>query len=268
MLYQLPRRNVILSVALLSFVLEKRLFQSDNSIITAWGQIVREAAKLSFCQKASSKGRKAGRAVSAEAKRPVPFGIIFIQNNAEKLAAFHRNKNSRRLVFQFCRPSRPAAIKMSFFIAQQSKFVFETQRLFPALFCGNPLLKGRNHLAARRLHAAAALLQNDPQEGLRRLMELFGGPVHAPFARLSCGATPRTRTRPPPILLSVCGATRPACPRARLCRGYGAYGRSCAIDRYRALTRRGVLFPLDGREEDMDFAVELKPPGNAGACRG
>ena len=27
--------------------------------------------------------------------------------------------------------------------------------------------------------AAAALLQNDPQEGLRRLMELFGGPVHA-----------------------------------------------------------------------------------------
>ncbi|MFR6150747.1 MAG: hypothetical protein ACLUJ0_14485, partial [Ruthenibacterium lactatiformans] len=51
------------------------------------------------------------------------------------LLRFTEIKNSRRLVFRFCRPSRPAAIKMSFFIAQQSKIVFETQRLFPALFC-------------------------------------------------------------------------------------------------------------------------------------
>ncbi|MFR9161870.1 MAG: hypothetical protein ACLVJ8_16680 [Ruthenibacterium lactatiformans] len=46
---------------------------------------------------------------------------------------------------------------------------------------------------------------NDPQEGLRRLMELFGG--LQPFAAI-LRATPRTRTRLPPILLSVCGATR------------------------------------------------------------
>lgn len=106
--------------------------------------------------------------------------------------------------------------------------------------------------------AAAALLQNDPQEGLRRLMELFGGPVHAICTAILRGHA-EDADEAPPILLSVCGATRPACPRVRLCGVmWCVRARSCAIDRYRALTRRGVLFPLDGREEDMDFAVELE----------
>lgn len=65
--------------------------------------------------------------------------------------------------------------------------------------------------------AAAALLQNDPQEGLRRLMELFGGPVHAICTAILRGHAEDADEGLPPILLSVCGATRPACPRARLC---------------------------------------------------
>ena len=93
--------------------------------------------------------------------------------------------------------------------------------------------------------AAAALLQNDPQEGLRRLMELFGGPVHA-----ICTAILRGHAE---------DADEAAADTfVRLWRNASSLPAGTALRGYLALTRRGMLFPLDGREEDMDFAVELE----------
>ena len=115
--------------------------------------------------------------------------------------------------------------------------------------------------------AAAALLQNDPQEGLRRLMELFGGPVHAICTAILRGHAEDADEAAADTFVRL-WRNASSLPAGTALRGYVVRtARSCAIDRYRALTRRGVLFPLDGREEDMDFAVRTgKPPGNAGAC--
>lgn len=106
--------------------------------------------------------------------------------------------------------------------------------------------------------AAAALLQNDPQEGLRRLMELFGGPVHAICTAILRGHAEDADEAAADTFVRL-WRNASSLPAGTALRGYVVRtARSCAIDRYRALTRRGVLFPLDGREEDMDFAVELE----------
>ena len=98
--------------------------------------------------------------------------------------------------------------------------------------------------------AAAALLQNDPQEGLRRLMELFGGPVHAICTAILRGHAEDADEAAADTFVRL-WRNASSLPAGTALRGYVVRtARSCAIDRYRALTRRGVLFPL----------------GNAGAC--
>lgn len=105
---------------------------------------------------------------------------------------------------------------------------------------------------------AAALLQSDPQEGLHRMTKLFGGPVHALCAAILRGHAEDADEAAADTFVRL-WRNAAGLPTGMALRGYVVRtARSCAIDRYRALTRRGVLFPLDGREEDMDFAVELE----------
>lgn len=64
--------------------------------------------------------------------------------------------------------------------------------------------------------AAAALLQNDPQEGLRRLMELFGGPVHAICTAILRGHAEDADEAAADTFVRL-WRNASACPRARLC---------------------------------------------------
>ena len=89
-------------------------------------------------------------------------------------------------------------------------------------------------------------------------MELFGGPVHAICTAILRGHAEDADEAAADTFVRL-WRNASSLPAGTALRGYVVRtARSCAIDRYRALTRRGVLFPLDGREEDMDFAVELE----------
>ncbi|MFQ7726365.1 MAG: RNA polymerase sigma factor [Ruthenibacterium lactatiformans] len=107
----------------------------------------------------------------------------------------------------------------------------------------------------RRLHRRAALLRNDPQEGLQADGIVR---VHAICTAILRGHAEDADEAAADTFVRL-WRNASSLPAGTALRGYVVRtARSCAIDRYRALTRRGVLFPLDGREEDMDFAVELE----------